>query len=480
MAKASESYKRIWVMLFLGWTFAYIDRTLTGPVVTWMIQNKVGFMASAATPHALGGLLGSLFFAGYMLTQFPGGYFGDKFGHRTVIVISITWAGVVTFLTGLTGGLVAFVALRVLTGLGEGVWYSNDRSLVAQVTPPKQLGLGLGFVMGGLGVGLTAGIVGTIYIINGAKPFMGADAWKAPFLILGIVTIVVATLIRRTIAPRRPGASYPYGKALASLLKYSTVFFLAIMTVYFASARLGLGDVWIALSLTALALLLVIYIYGSKSKEVRPILRDRNLLLLYLSAIPILWHLWFYGFWSVAVVKDFGGGALGKAALVASFNGVAGLVGFPLGGWIGDLVADRPNGRRNVLVLMTLSLTVLVCVFAGYLMSGQKNLVVMSGILLVSGLVFFALQSVNFSLTAEAAPPELRGAAFGMWNLVAEIGAVLSPVVSGALRDATGSWSAPLFLDAALIGVSCLLVMGVSTVAVRVAAPAAARGAVST
>ena len=98
----------------------------------------------------------------------------------------------------------------------------------------------------------------------------------------------------------------------------------------------------------------------------------------------------------------------------------------------------------------------------------------------VAGLVFFALQSVNFSLTAEAAPPELRGAAFGMWNLVAEIGAVLSPVISGALRDATGSWSAPLFLDAALIGVSCLLVMGVSTAAVRVAAPAAAPDAVST
>ena len=67
-----------------------------------------------------------------------------------------------------------------------------------------------------------------------------------------------------------------------------------------------------------------------------------------------------------------------------------------------------------------------------------------------------------------------------MWNLVAEIGAVLSPVVSGALPDATGSWSAPLFLDAALIGVSCVLVMGVSTVAVRVAAPAAPPGAVST
>lgn len=480
MARESESYKRIWVMLFLGWTFAYIDRTLTGPVVTWMIQNKVGFLASTATPHALGGLLGSLFFAGYMLTQFPGGYFGDKFGHRTVIVLSIAWAGVATFLTGLTGGLVAFVALRVLTGLGEGVWYSNDRSLVAQVTPPEKLGLGLGFVMGGLGVGLTAGIVGTIYIINGAKPFLGESAWKAPFLILGVVTLLVAALIKRYVAPARPGASYPYGKALRSLLKYSTVFFAAIMAVYFATGWLGLSDVWIAIMLTALALVLVVYIYGSKADELRPILKDRNLLLLYLSAIPILWHLWFYGFWSVAVVKDFGGGALGKAALVASFNGVAGLIGFPLGGKIGDLVAHRPNGRRNVLVLMTFGLTVLVVAFAAYLMSGHKNLVVMSAILLASGLVFFALQSVNFSLTAEAAPPHLRGAAFGMWNLIAEVGAVLSPVVSGALRDGTGSWSAPLFLDAALLGASCLLVMGVSTVAVKARAPVAVPDAAST
>jgi MFS family permease len=39
-------------------------------------------------------------FAGYMLMQFPGGYVGDRLGHRTVIVISIIWAGVATILSG--------------------------------------------------------------------------------------------------------------------------------------------------------------------------------------------------------------------------------------------------------------------------------------------------------------------------------------------------------------------------------------------
>ena len=78
--KGWQRYHTIWVMLFIGWVVSYADRTLTGPVVTWMITNKVGFLQAASNPHALGGLLGSLFFAGYMLTQFPGGYFGDKFG----------------------------------------------------------------------------------------------------------------------------------------------------------------------------------------------------------------------------------------------------------------------------------------------------------------------------------------------------------------------------------------------------------------
>ena len=44
-----------------------------------------------------------------------------------------------------------------------------------------------------------------------------------------------------------------------------------------------------------------------------------------------------------------------------------------------------------------------------------------------------------------------------MNNLIGEIGAVLSPAVSGALRDATGGWSAAMFLDAALIGGAMML-----------------------
>lgn len=465
MAKGWQRYHRIWLLLFLGWIVSYADRTLTGPVVTWMIANDVGFLQAASSPHSLGGLLGSLFFAGYMLTQFPGGYFGDKFGYRTIIVISIFWAAITTLITGLTGGLIAFIALRVLTGLGEGVLYSNDRSLIAQVTPPQKLGLGMGIVMGGLCVGLTTALVGTIYLINWAQPSMGLNAWKVPFLIMGSATLVVAVFIYFLMKPevKEKVSSEPYGQAFTSLLKYAVVFLAAIMGVYFATNAMGLKDVAIAVILTFLAFVLIAFIYKNKGTEIRPVLKDRNLILIYLSAIPILWHLWFYGFWGGAVVKEFGGGTLTSALLVISFNAIAGLVGFPLGGKISDMVAHKRNGRRNVLIVLTALLTIFIFIFAAYVMSGRKDMVVESIILFVSGMIFFALQAVSHALTAETAPAELRGSAFGMWNLIAEIGAVLSPVVSGALRDSTGSWGAPLVLDGVLMAISCLLIMGVAS-----------------
>src|SRR4051812_28470303 len=56
----------------------------------------------------------------------------------TIIVLSLVWAGLATMLSGVITGLVAFIAIRVFTGLGEGAFYSNDRSLIAETTPVEK------------------------------------------------------------------------------------------------------------------------------------------------------------------------------------------------------------------------------------------------------------------------------------------------------------------------------------------------------
>ena len=99
-------YRALWAVLLFGWIVSYADRTLTGPVIAWMIQNKAGFIGDAANPATLGGLVGSMFFLGYMLTQYPGGRLGDRFGHREMIMLSLLAACVLTVVSGLMTGLV--------------------------------------------------------------------------------------------------------------------------------------------------------------------------------------------------------------------------------------------------------------------------------------------------------------------------------------------------------------------------------------
>ena len=100
-------------------------------------------------------------------------------------------------------------------------------------------------------------------------------------------------------------------------------------------------------------------------------------------------------------------------------------------------------------------------------MMGNNNPIVMSIILFVSGLFFFALQPVAHALASDLTPEKSRGSMFGMLNLIGEIGAVLSPVVSGVIRDNTGSWGMPLLLDGALMAAGLVLVLAISSKAVR-------------
>ena len=55
--------------------------------------------------------------------------------------------------------------------------------------------------------------------------------------------------------------------------------------------------------------------------------------------------------------------------------------------------------------------------------------------------------------------PAYLGAMFGMMNLVGEIGAVLSPAISGVLRDATVAWNAAVILDAGIVLVGFVVLL---------------------
>lgn len=446
----------LWVFLLVGWTVSAADRALAGPVLTWMIDNKAGFMAGLEDPHAIAGLTGGLFFAGYMLTQFPGGYLGDRYGHRTLILVSLIWAGIATILTGVFGGLLAFVALRVTTGLGEGAYYSNDRSLVTQTTPLPQRSLGMGVVITGLAIGITIAVVGAPLMIGMGAGVLSADeAWRMPFLLLGVVTLLATVVMYNRF--RRSDEPLQLGKATKQLLKSSAIFFAAVMVVYVLATQAGVPPLWTALIETALAVALVVFVLTRKGEELAPVVKNRDLFLLYLAGIPILWNLWFFSFWSLDIILEAAESSFGRAALAAGFNAGAGILGFPAGGWLSDYAVRRGWGRKPMLLSFTAAQAVITFMFAAYSSGSGPNIWVMAALVFFASLFFNALQPIWHAFAADIAEPSQRGSAFGMMNLVSEIGAVLSPAVSGVLRDATGTWSSAVYLDAFLIVAGLLL-----------------------
>jgi ACS family D-galactonate transporter-like MFS transporter len=450
------AYRTLWLLLMLGWTVSAADRALTGPVVTWMIDNKVAFLADADKPYALAGLIGGLFFAGYMLTQFPGGHLGDRYGHRTIIGVSLVWAGIATMLSGVLTGLVAFIAVRVLTGLGEGAFYSNDRSLVAERTPIAKRSLGMGVVITGLALGITIATVFAPDFLNlGEDAFGKQDAWRMPFLLLGAATLTVGAGLIAYFRTQERGL--PYVRAALHLGAYAGVGLAAVMTVYFVGDAAGLADIWIAVLEVALALVLVGFVFARKGEELRPVLHNRDLWLINLAFIAVLWNLWFFSFWSVSIVADAAHSSFGRSALIAAFNAGAGILGFPVGGWLADRAVRSGLGRKPLVVAFTGVQCVLTIAFGVAVASGTPSVWLLAGLLFGASTFFNAMQPIAQAMLADIAEPELHGSAFGMNNLIGEIGAVLSPAVSGTLRDATGTWDAAIFLDAGLIACAVLL-----------------------
>ncbi len=452
----------LWALLLCGWAVSAADRSITGPVVTWMIQNDVAFFQGVANPHALGGLIGGLFFAGYMLTQFPGGYLGDRYGYRSLIVVSLLWAGVVTILTGVLAGLFAFIALRVITGLGEGVYYSNDRSLISETTPLRQRSLGMGVVIAGLSIGITIATVGTPWMIKLGETLLPGEttAWRMPFLLLGVATTLVGVVL--LVWFKRSGKPLPLGRTTLHLMGFSGASFAAIIAVYYIAHKVfHLSELWVAIIEVFLAAMIALYILSRKGGELAPVAKNRDLLLIYVAAFAILWNLWFFSFWAVDIIGTVAkNSSFLQAALVAGFNAGAGLLGFPVGGWLSDRAVKRGFRRKPMLLAFTLTQAVLTFVFTIYATNGQPNLWVMAALLFTTSLFFNALQPISQALTADIAPEENRGSAFGMWNMIGETGAVLSPAISGVLRDATGSWAAALYLDGAIVFASfCVLAL---------------------
>ena len=127
--KPQQSAK--WLSLLavtLAFTFTFLTRFIWSPLMT-TVSQEFGLSVMQA------GLYMSAFFAGYLITQIPGGMMADKLQPKWVLVVCTVLSGCATAAMALIPGYRLGLVLRIVTGASSGCVMSTPCSASCRSIP---------------------------------------------------------------------------------------------------------------------------------------------------------------------------------------------------------------------------------------------------------------------------------------------------------------------------------------------------------
>jgi MFS family permease len=368
-------------------------------------------VSSAAEPlkHELGlsntelGLAFSAFGYPYLLFQVAGGWLGDRFGARwTLALCGAVWA-VATMLTGLVGGLVSLLVMRVLLGFGEGATFPLATKAMSIWLPGGKSGWaqGITHACARLGNAITPPLVFLL---------ITAVGWRGSFVAVGamsLIWVLVWVLYFRDDPYKHPGMTDAGRRRLPPPRppgKHNPV-------------------PWGPLTRRMLPVIFVYFCYG--------------------------WTLWTFLSWVPQFMLHAYNLNLKNSSLFSSLVFFGGVLGDALGGYLSDLIYRRTGSltaaRRNLVVFGMLGS--LLC-SVPILLTGGATVAA----LCLSGTFFFAELTIGpmWAIPMDIAPAH-AGTASGLMNTGSALAAILSPLVFGIVIDATGNWTLPFYGTMALM-----------------------------
>lgn len=132
-------------------------------------------------------VLGS-FFYGYVLTQIPGGRLAEKYGGKTIFGLGVLFTAIFTLISPLaaTFNFEAFILIRILEGLAEGVTFPSMHAMLARWIPPLERNKFAALVYTGANLGTIISLPVSGYLCSIA--FDGG--WPLSFYLFGILGII--------------------------------------------------------------------------------------------------------------------------------------------------------------------------------------------------------------------------------------------------------------------------------------------------
>jgi FSR family fosmidomycin resistance protein-like MFS transporter len=340
------------------------------------------------------GLLLSAYTITSGLSQFPGGWLGDRIGRRTVVAIGLGGVGLATLAVGLSPSYYLMLVALIILGLFSGAYHPSATSMISGYFDDTMRGKAIALHMVGGSIGFAVG------------PVLGgliADAldWPLAFILLSIAPIVAAPVVLRRFRRRKSESDEPVGQE-------STGGGATDKT------KTGFSGVWQALRPVAIitALVILTQLVGGCAMAFIPIyLVDRH------SVAPA------------------------AAAMLMSVVRVGGVGGSLLGGWL----ADKWGGKNALVLALVATGPVL------YLLTNLPFNAFLMVSLIVFGLVMYMRTVTIQPLLMSSTPPHLRSTVFGIYFGLGTEGMSLVQPLVGRLMDDFGITE--VFHVIALVGI---------------------------
>lgn len=332
-----------------------------------------------------------------------GGIIQDRIGPRKVISAGGLFVGLGLIFSSLAGDsfMGITIAYGIVTGTGIGLGYGCVSPCALKWFHPSKKGMVTGLVVGGFGLA-------AVYLAPAAKQLLSNFGISSTFMLLGVVTAIVAVVLAQFIDNPKPGyipavpKNLPEQAASPKMVNVSwkdmvkTKEFMLMFALFALSSSVGL------------------MVIGNISK--------------------------------IAGIQD-PINAAGYAALLVALLAVFNTVGRVIGGMLSDKI-----GRINTLLAAFVIQAVNMLLFSVF----DNFLLFTLGALLV-GFSYGTLLSVFPSMTADLFGLKNYGTNYGIVFLGWGLSGVLAPVIADIVLDLTGTFTLAYFICAAIMAVCLFL-----------------------
>lgn len=369
----------------------------------------------------------SLTFVGMGIGALSGGYFADRLGRKTALIISLAIIGVTTMLAALMPTIPLLGVMRILTGLGIGAVLPVVASLVAEYTPARRRSFAVAVSIICVPVG---GLLGGIVAAN----FLESLGWRGMWLLGGGLAIAWIVVIH-FVVPESPQ-------------------FLAARDAPGDRERVIATAKRLGHNLPADANFVNHHDHEKKRASVGALLKPEHR--------RDSWGIWLAFFGSLLGVYMIFGAAptlMRQGFKFSNADASLSITWYNIGAIVLTIVASWAMGKwGSKPVLMILAAGAVLSALWLWLMppavgGGATGLFVTQFI--IHGGFMAGLQAVLYSLCAQLYPVSIKGVGVGMAGTIGRAGAILASFLGLALVT-TGS---TFFLVIALAAATCFVAM---------------------